>query len=113
MKLHLVISFILELQPHVRGWLLASADGTKMGIIPANYIKVIGKRRGTKSRPVPPTNNAAQLPAPQNNQQTVPENDIESVNNWPKGETLFKSQPSSMDSDWTEENTDPSKQQLD
>ncbi|KAK6188970.1 hypothetical protein SNE40_005037 [Patella caerulea] len=37
-----------ELQPRVRGWLLASNDG-KTGLIPANYVKVLGKRRGSKS----------------------------------------------------------------
>ena len=38
----------VELQPHVRGWLLASIDGQKTGMVPANYIRVLGKRRGTK-----------------------------------------------------------------
>ena len=28
-----------EMQPHVRGWLLAS-DGEKPGLVPANYVKV-------------------------------------------------------------------------
>jgi len=37
-----------ELQPRVRGWLLASVDGQKTGIVPANYVRVLGKRRGTK-----------------------------------------------------------------
>ena len=27
-------------QPRIRGWLLASVDGTTKGIVPANYIKV-------------------------------------------------------------------------
>jgi len=27
---------------------LASVDGQKTGIIPANYVRVLGKRRGTK-----------------------------------------------------------------
>lgn len=31
-------------QPNIRGWLLAS-DGDKQGLIPANYIKVLGKNR--------------------------------------------------------------------
>ncbi|XP_060072650.1 peroxisomal membrane protein PEX13-like [Ylistrum balloti] len=37
-----------ELQPRMKGWLLASIDGKKSGIIPANYVKVLGKKRGTK-----------------------------------------------------------------
>lgn len=35
-------------QPKVRGWLLASADGQTTGLVPANYVKVLGKRRGLK-----------------------------------------------------------------
>ncbi|XP_064814106.1 peroxisomal membrane protein PEX13-like isoform X2 [Oncorhynchus masou masou] len=37
-----------EHQPRVRGWLLASVDGQSTGLIPANYVKVLGKRRGRK-----------------------------------------------------------------
>ncbi|NP_001167323.1 peroxisome biogenesis factor 13 [Salmo salar] len=37
-----------EHQPRVRGWLLASVDGQTTGLIPANYVKVLGKRRGRK-----------------------------------------------------------------
>ena len=37
-----------ELQPKVRGWLLASADGKTTGLVPHNYIKILGKRRGKK-----------------------------------------------------------------
>ena len=36
---------VAELQPQVRGWLLGSAGGRK-GLVPYNYIKVLGKRRG-------------------------------------------------------------------
>ena len=32
----------------MKGWLLGSVDGKTVGIVPANYIKVLGKRRGTK-----------------------------------------------------------------
>ncbi|XP_061165961.1 peroxisomal membrane protein PEX13-like [Saccostrea echinata] len=39
-----------EIQPRMRGWLLASVDGQKVGIIPANYVKVLGKKRGTKNQ---------------------------------------------------------------
>ncbi|KAK2189334.1 hypothetical protein NP493_109g07010 [Ridgeia piscesae] len=37
-----------ELQPRIRGWLLASVDGNKEGFIPANYIRVLGKRKGSR-----------------------------------------------------------------
>lgn len=37
-----------EQQPRVRGWLLASLDGQTTGLIPANYVKILGKRRGRK-----------------------------------------------------------------
>uniref|UniRef100_A0A3P9MMU5 Peroxisomal membrane protein PEX13 n=1 Tax=Oryzias latipes TaxID=8090 RepID=A0A3P9MMU5_ORYLA len=37
-----------EQQPRVRGWLLASVDGQTIGLVPANYVKVLGKRRGRK-----------------------------------------------------------------
>ncbi|CAG2194145.1 PEX13 [Mytilus edulis] len=32
-----------EIQPRIKGWLLASVDGQKTGIIPGNYVKVLGK----------------------------------------------------------------------
>jgi len=38
----------VELQPHIRGWLLASVNGHKTGIVPANYVRVLGKRKGTR-----------------------------------------------------------------
>ncbi|XP_074845570.1 peroxisome biogenesis factor 13 [Carettochelys insculpta] len=38
-----------EQQPKVRGWLLASRDGQTKGLVPANYIKILGKRRGRKT----------------------------------------------------------------
>ncbi|TSU37056.1 hypothetical protein Baya_12880 [Bagarius yarrelli] len=37
-----------EQQPRVRGWLLASADGQTTGLVPANYVKILGKRRGKR-----------------------------------------------------------------
>ncbi|XP_055028222.2 peroxisome biogenesis factor 13 isoform X1 [Misgurnus anguillicaudatus] len=37
-----------EQQPRVRGWLLASVDGQTTGLVPANYVKVLGRRRGRK-----------------------------------------------------------------
>ena len=98
---------ISELQPHIRGWLLASANGTKMGIIPTNYVKVVGKRRGTKSRPVPPTNNATSVLAPETNPQTVPENVMHANQDFPNCESVVESQSSNMDSLWKDENTEP------
>lgn len=44
----IVISILSELQPRMRGWLLGSVDGEKMGIVPANYLKLLGKRKGRK-----------------------------------------------------------------
>ncbi|KAM9316174.1 peroxisome biogenesis factor 13 [Gastrophryne carolinensis] len=38
-----------EQQPNIRGWLLGSQDGQTTGFIPANYIKILGKRRGQKA----------------------------------------------------------------
>lgn len=35
-------------QPQVRGWLLASLNGQTAGLVPANYVKVLGKRRGRR-----------------------------------------------------------------
>lgn len=37
-----------EQQPRVRGWLLGSVDGQTSGLVPANYVKVLGKRRGRR-----------------------------------------------------------------
>ncbi|KAG7492877.1 hypothetical protein MATL_G00018850 [Megalops atlanticus] len=37
-----------EQQPRIRGWLLASLDGQTTGLVPANYVKVLGKRRGRR-----------------------------------------------------------------
>ncbi|KAM3833914.1 peroxisomal membrane protein PEX13-like [Diretmus argenteus] len=37
-----------EQQSRVRGWLLASVDGQTTGLVPANYVKVLGKRRGRR-----------------------------------------------------------------
>lgn len=39
-----------ELQPRVRGWLLASLDdGRQVGLVPANYVKVLGVRPPNKA----------------------------------------------------------------
>lgn len=36
-----------ELQPRIKGWLLASVDGQKTGLVPGNYVQKLGKRQGT------------------------------------------------------------------
>lgn len=57
-----------ELQPKIRGWLLACVDGKQQGYIPANYVKVLGKRRGTRHLPKFSTgtspSSSTSLPAP-------------------------------------------------
>lgn len=49
-----------ELQVNTRGWLLASLNGKKVGVIPANYVKVIGKRRGIPDK-IPVDQPAAEI----------------------------------------------------
>lgn len=70
-----------EHQPRVRGWLLASVDGQTTGLIPANYVKVLGKRRGRKHaelerlaqvQPQPGNPLGTTLQAPQPNLATGP-----------------------------------------
>lgn len=39
-------SFVIEYQPRVRGWLLGTVDGKSQGIMPANYLKILGKKSG-------------------------------------------------------------------
>ena len=41
-----MLFYLAELQPRVRGWLLASVGGKKVGMVPANYVKVLGRRKG-------------------------------------------------------------------
>ncbi|KAJ6667034.1 hypothetical protein lerEdw1_019037 [Lerista edwardsae] len=38
-----------EQQPKIRGWLLASRDGQTTGLVPANYIRILGKRKGKRT----------------------------------------------------------------
>ncbi|XP_008935055.1 PREDICTED: peroxisome biogenesis factor 13, partial [Merops nubicus] len=38
-----------EQQPKIRGWLLASYDGQTTGLVPANYIKILGKKKGRRT----------------------------------------------------------------
>ncbi|XP_051503104.1 peroxisome biogenesis factor 13 [Myxocyprinus asiaticus] len=58
-----------EQQPRVRGWLLASVDGQTTGLVPANYVKVLGRRRGRKhaelDRLAQAQQTAQNFPAPQ------------------------------------------------
>lgn len=35
-----------EYQPKIRGWLLGSIDGQTQGMMPANYLKIMGKKQG-------------------------------------------------------------------
>lgn len=44
----LCLSTPTEQQPRIRGWLMASLDGQTTGLVPANYVKVLGKRRGRR-----------------------------------------------------------------
>ena len=52
------------MQPRLRenDWLLAS-DGTKSGMVPANYVRVLGTRKG-KPLAVPVQDNNALSPGP-------------------------------------------------
>jgi peroxin-13 len=34
-----------EYQPQLKGWLLGTIDGQTSGIMPANYIKILGKKK--------------------------------------------------------------------
>ena len=61
-----------ELQPKMRGWLLASVDGNKEGIIPANYVKVMGRRKGQQPNPPPPPTAPTQSSQPRPQQQNPP-----------------------------------------
>ncbi|XP_061481770.1 peroxisome biogenesis factor 13 isoform X2 [Rhineura floridana] len=38
-----------EQQPKIRGWLLASCDGRTTGLVPANYVRILGKRKGKRT----------------------------------------------------------------
>ena len=35
------------LQPRIKGWLLAATDRQHVGLVPANYIKILAKHDGT------------------------------------------------------------------
>ncbi|XP_046374823.2 peroxisomal membrane protein PEX13-like [Haliotis rufescens] len=85
-----------EMQPKVRGWLLGCADGSNTGLLPANYLKVLGKRRGKKYQtptpqgvPAPPASitpseSAFSLTGPTPSSTTlnsVPESNLDTVFN--------------------------------
>ncbi|XP_076440704.1 peroxisomal membrane protein PEX13-like [Babylonia areolata] len=59
-----------ELQPQVRGWLLASWRGRK-GLVPYNYIKVLGKRRGQPKTSLAPASVSDSSPATQHQSAAV------------------------------------------
>ena len=90
---------------------MGSVNGTKMGIIPANYIKIIGKRRGTKNRPAAvPVDKPPKLPSSESNPQTVLESCSQSGLDFPVTEVTTGSlQHNSMEKLWTEEDSDNAK----
>lgn len=51
-------------QPRIRGWLLGSVDGSTEGIVPANYVKILGLRRGKKKPEDVKQENSEVLPTP-------------------------------------------------
>ncbi|OCT79719.1 peroxisomal membrane protein PEX13 [Xenopus laevis] len=53
-----------EQQPKIRGWLLGSVDGQTTGFVPANYIKILGKRRGRKAAGVEQRQEQQPVPDP-------------------------------------------------
>ncbi len=84
-----------ELQPKVRGWLLGCVDGKTTGLLPANHVKVLGKRRGKRDQDNPspsntqmsqtaitPSESALSLndPAPMpTTLNSLPENDLDTM----------------------------------
>ncbi|KAK3089254.1 hypothetical protein FSP39_002114 [Pinctada imbricata] len=80
-----------ELQPRMKGWLLGSLDGKKVGIIPANYVKVLGKKRGSRS--LQGQGNQLQPTLPPPHQGSNPE-DIKSVHFQTQENTVIDSQSS-------------------
>ncbi|XP_022250308.1 peroxisomal membrane protein PEX13-like [Limulus polyphemus] len=47
-KTSVKFSSFLELQPRTRDWVLATVDHKSAGLVPANYVKILGKRAGLK-----------------------------------------------------------------
>ncbi|XP_029203504.1 peroxisomal membrane protein PEX13-like isoform X1 [Acropora muricata] len=52
-------------QPRIRGWLLGTADGLNEGVVPANYVKILGLRRGKKESKGIKKGNAQESQTPQ------------------------------------------------
>ncbi|KAM7408161.1 hypothetical protein PAMA_002042 [Pampus argenteus] len=78
-----------EQQPRVRGWLMASMDGQTTGLVPANYVKVLGKRRGRKHAEM---ERLAQVhPQPNPNQGFTPSASSEELL-----ESVYKETPASV-----------------
>jgi len=63
----------VELQPQIRGWLLASVDGTKTGILPANHIKLLGRKRGSRHT-APTTTTPTSVPLSSSAPAVLPSN---------------------------------------
>jgi len=59
----LITSCFSELQPKIRGWIMGTRDGKTTGYLPANYVKVLGLRRGRNQHP-PATAPAQRNPEP-------------------------------------------------
>ncbi|XP_012675374.2 peroxisomal membrane protein PEX13 [Clupea harengus] len=53
-----------EQQPRIRGWLLASLGSQTTGLVPANYVKVLGKRKGRRHAEVERLAQQQQAPQP-------------------------------------------------
>lgn len=52
-------------QPRIRGWLLGTADGLNEDVVPANYVKILGLRRGKKESKGIKKGNAQESQTPQ------------------------------------------------
>lgn len=52
-------------QPCIRGWHLGTADGLNEGVVPANYVKILGLRRGKKESKGIKKGNAQESQTPQ------------------------------------------------
>lgn len=48
---------ISDQQPPIRGWMLgSSADGQRIGLLPINYVQIIGRKTAAPPAPSSPTN---------------------------------------------------------
>ncbi|KAL9980486.1 hypothetical protein ACROYT_G009086 [Oculina patagonica] len=55
-------------QPRIRGWLLGTVDGSSEGIVPANYVKILGLRRAKKETKGPKKGSSEEPQEPQTEQ---------------------------------------------